>query len=166
MPGRWSALVAALMFGLCVAALGAAPARPSDTPRLTVIINDYAGAAPVVLEGAKQNVTFIYCVAGVAVDWIDHDDPRLRDDQFMKAIVTVTLYSAEMTNRAGDRESVVGGAAAGGRTVRVLCHRLEDIRGGRSAQTAFLLGNVIAHESATSCCRAERTRTSVSWFRK
>jgi hypothetical protein len=146
MPGRRSALVAALVFGLCVAALGAAPAKPSDTPRLTVIINDYAGAAPVVLEYAKQNVTFIYRVAGVEIEWIDRDDPRLRDDEFMKSIFTVTLYSAEMTNRAGDRDSVVGRAAAGGRNVRVLYPRLEDIRGGRSAQTALLLGNVIAHE--------------------
>ena len=64
----------------------------------------------------------------------------------MKSIVTVSLYSAEMANRSGDEDSVVGRAAAGGRTVKVLYHRLEDIRGGRSAQTAFLLGNVIAHE--------------------
>jgi hypothetical protein len=147
MPGHRRALVAALVFGLRVVTLDAGPAKQQlDTPRLAVIVNDYAGASPRVLEGAKQNVAFIYRVAGVEIDWIDRDDPRCRDDEFMKSIVTVTLYSAEMANRAGDRESVVGRAAAGGRTVRVLYHRLEDIRGGRSAQTAFLLGNVMAHE--------------------
>ena len=83
------ALVAALAFGLRVAALDASPAKQLDTPQLTVMVNDYAGAAPAVLESAKSTVTFIYRVAGVEVDWIDRNDPRLPDDDFMKSIVTV-----------------------------------------------------------------------------
>jgi hypothetical protein len=146
MPGHRRALVAALVFGLCVATLDAAPAKQFDGPRFAVIVNDYAGVAPAVLESAKAIVTVIYRAAGVDVDWIDRGDPRLGDDEVMKSIVTISLYSAEMTHRSRDPEPVVGRAATGGRTVRVLYDRLEDIRGGRSSETAFLLGNVIAHE--------------------
>jgi len=146
MSGQRSALVAALAFVLGVAAVDAAPANPLETPRLAVIVNDYAGAAPDVLERAKSHVTFIYRVAGVEIDWIDGDDPRLGDDEFLKSIVTVSLYSAEMASRSTRQDSAVGRAAAGGRTVTVLYHRLEDVCGGRSAQAAYLLGNVIAHE--------------------
>src|SRR5262245_3501009 len=146
MSGHRAALVAALAFGLRVATLDAAPANQLDTTRLAVIVNDYANAAPAVLDLAKSHVTYIYHVAGVEVDWIDRDDPRVRDEEFLKSIITVSLYSEEMANRSGEGDSVVGRAAPGGRTVRVLYHRLEEIRGGRSAQTAFLLGNVIAHE--------------------
>src|SRR5262245_35079178 len=102
MSGHRAALVAALAFGLRAATLDAAPATPLDTPRLAVIVNDYAGAAPAVLELTKSHVTYIYRVAGVEVDWIDRDDPRVRDDEFMKSIVTVSLYSEEMANRSGD----------------------------------------------------------------
>jgi hypothetical protein len=146
MSGYRSALVAALVFVLCAAALDAARAKPAETPRLAVIVIDYAGAPPAVLESAKSHVTFIYHTAGVEIDWIERDDPRVRDDEFMKSIVTVSLYSAEMANRAADPDAVVGKAPAGGRTVTVLYHRLEDVWGGRSTPAAFLLGNVIAHE--------------------
>jgi hypothetical protein len=146
MSGHRSALVAALVFVLGITVLGAAPAKPLETRRLAVIVNDYAGAAPAVLKRAKSHVTFIYRVAGVGIDWIDRDDPRLRDDELLKSFVTVTLYSAEMASRFPRRDSAVGRAAAGGRTVTVLYHRLEDVWGGRSGQAAFLLGNVIAHE--------------------
>ena len=40
----------------------------------------------------------------------------------------------------------MGKAPPGGRTVKVLYHRLDDLRGGHAAEAAFLLGNVIAHE--------------------
>jgi hypothetical protein len=146
MSGHRSALVAALAFVLGVAVLDAAPAKRLETRRLAVIVNDYAGAAPDVLERAKSHVTFIYRVAGVEIDWIDRDDPRLRGDEFLKSIVTVSLYSAEMASRSTRRDSAVGRATAGGRTVTVLYHRLEDVWDGRSARAAFLLGNVIAHE--------------------
>jgi hypothetical protein len=99
-----------------------------------------------VLDRAKSHVTFIYQVAGIDIDWFDRDDPRLLDPEILKSLVTVTLYSAEMANRSPDRESVVGKAPPGGRTVKVLYERLEDIWGGRLGKAALLLGNVIAHE--------------------
>ena len=141
-----SALVAALVFVLCAVALDAAPAKPLEAPRLAVFVNDYAGAAPAVLERAKSQVSLIYQVAGVEIDWIDRDDPRLGDDEFLKSIVTVTLYSAEMASRFNREDDAVGRAVSGGRTVTVLYHRLEDVWDGHSDQAAFLLGNVIAHE--------------------
>jgi hypothetical protein len=72
--------------------------------------------------------------------------PSSRFRELLTSIVTVTLYSAEMANRFADQDTVLGKAAPGGRIVKVLYDRLEDIRGGRSAESAFLLGNVIARE--------------------
>jgi hypothetical protein len=146
MSGRWSALVAALAFTLRAAALHAAPGKDLDTPRLVVVLNDYAGAAPAVLDLAKSHVIMIYRAAGVAVDWVDREDPRLDDQAFLKSIVTVSLISEAMDNGSDERESVVGKAPPGGRTVKVLYHRLEEIWSGRTPEAAFLLGNVIAHE--------------------
>jgi hypothetical protein len=146
MSGRRSALVAALAFTLRVAALHAAPGKELDTPRLAVVVNDYAGAEPAVLELAKSHVILIYRGAGVAVDWVDREDPRLDDQAFLKSIVTVSLYSEEMDDRSDVRDAVVGKAPPGGRTVKVLYHRLEEIWSGRTPEAAFLLGNVIAHE--------------------
>ena len=146
MSGRRSALVAALAFTLRVAALHAAPGKELDTPRLAVVVNDYAGAEPAVLELAKSHVILIYRGAGVAVDWVDREDPRLDDQAFLKSIVTGSLYSEEMDDRSDVRDAVVGKAPPGGRTVKVLYHRLEEIRSGRTPEAAFLLGNVIAHE--------------------
>jgi len=146
MSGRRSALVAALAFALRVAALDAAPGKELDSPRLVVVVNDYAGATPAVLELAKSHVTLIYGAAGVIVDWIDREDPRLDDQLFLKSLVTVSLYSEEMGNQSDGRDAVVGKAPRGGRTVKVLYHRLEEIWSGRIPEAAFLLGNVIAHE--------------------
>jgi hypothetical protein len=146
MSGRRSALAAALAFGLRAAALHAAPGKELDTPRLAIVVNDYAGAEPAVLELAKSHVILIYRAAGVAVDWVDREDPRLDDQAFLKSIVTVTLYSEEMVDRSGDPDAVVGKAPPGGRMAKVLYHRLEDIWTGRIPEAAFLLGNVIAHE--------------------
>jgi hypothetical protein len=146
MSRRWSALAAALAIGLRAAALHAAAGKELDPPRIAVVVNDYAGAKPEVLELAKLHVILIYRVAGVAVDWIDRDDPRLDDQAFLKTIVTVSLSSEDMENRSDVRESVVGKAPPGGRTVKILYHRLEEIWSGRTSEAAFLLGNVIAHE--------------------
>ena|SRR5215471_6401256 len=146
MSGHRSALVSALAIGLRVATLDAAPAKQVDTPRLAVILNDYAGAQPDVLARAKSHVTVIYSVAGVEVEWIDRDDPRLAERDFLNSVVTVSLYSDEMANRAADPEAVVGKAAPGGRTAKVMYDRIAGIGRGRSADSSFLLGNVIAHE--------------------
>src|SRR5262245_61065734 len=137
MSGRRRALVAALAIGLCVATLDAAAGKPIETPRLTVIVNDYAGASPAVLELAKSHVTFIYRAAGVDVDWMDHGDPRLDDQELLKSLITVTLYSSEMANRFADPEWVVGKAPPGGRTVKVFYDRLSDIRSGHHGEAGF-----------------------------
>src|SRR5262245_33784966 len=111
MSGHRSAFVAALTFALRIAALDATPATQPEMPRLAVTVNDYAGAPLAVLEDAKSHVSFIYRVAGVELVWIDRDDPRLRDPELLKSIVTVSLYSEEMTNRprtgGGRRQSVI-----------------------------------------------------------
>ena len=99
MSGRRQALVAALAFLLSASTLDAAAAMPLAAPRLVVLVNDYAGAAPAVLARAQSHVTFIYRVAGVDILWIERDDPRLQDAEFLKSMVTVTLYSEEMENR-------------------------------------------------------------------
>ena len=98
-----------------------------------------------VLELAKSHVILIYRGAGVAVDWVDREDPRLDDQAFLKSIVTVSLYSEEMDDRSDVRDAVVGKAPPGGRTVKVLYRQLEE-SGAGDPEAAFLLGNVIAHE--------------------
>ena len=158
MSGRRSALVAALAFTLRVAALHAAPGKELDTPRLAVVVNDYAGAEPAVLELAKSHVILIYRGAGVAVDWVDREDPRLDDQAFLKSIVTVSLYSEEMDDRSDVRDAVVGKAPPGGRTVKVLYHRLEEIWSGRTPRRHSCSATSSPTRSATSCCRAERMR--------
>ena len=146
MSGRWSAAVAALVIALRVAALDAAAGNRPETPRLAVVVNDYAGASPELLDLAKSHVTFIYEAAGVDLDWVDRDDPRLSDEDFLKAIVTVSLYSDEMADRATSQDDVVGKAPPGGRTAKILYQRLARLWTGRTAEASFLLANVIAHE--------------------
>ena len=77
---------------------------------------------------------------------MDREDPPLDDEALLKSIVTVSLYSEEMDDCSDVRDAVVGKAPPGGRTVKVLYDRLEEIWSGCTPEAAFLCGNVIAHE--------------------
>ena len=131
----------------------ALPERPETVQTLVLIVENKAGIAKDVLEGARDHVERIYRHSGIQIVWCaEGRKPPARDAMQLTVVIVPECFNRNICQSNSAMGSAVGAEGQGAKRAYIFADRVYEILGGFVKRMpivhpeALIMGHVIAHE--------------------